>query len=423
MQQQLSHIGDKSHFFAVILFLIWPLLAVISAFRNYDKNWSKNIFWAFCAFYGFVFAIGAESESSDIVRYVAEYQMLHNNQLTLDSAIDYYKNSGEVDIVRTLIAVVLSRFSDNQSLLTLVYGIIFGFFFSRNLWYVMERMEGKWLPITILLFVCFFLVNPIWRINGFRMWTAAHIFLYGLLPLLFEGKKKGLVISASAILVHFSFIVPMGVLMAYLAVGNRLTLFFGFFVLTIFVSEINIEVFNNLVESYAPEIIQERSSGYRDAAQVEMYREGDPEQSRNWYAVWYGRALGWAVIGYMGILFFRGREFFEKNRGWMNLYCFTLLFYGVANLFSSLPSGGRFISIATFSSLALIILYIQNRPGEKVTKRFTMISVPALLLYIIVSIRIGFYSISATSVIGNPVMAFFTMGENLSLNDVLRLIL
>src|SRR5699024_1023376 len=120
---------------------------------------------------------------------------------------------------------------------------IYGFFFSRNIWYVMERLEGKIRPATILLFSCFCLVMPFWFINGFRMWTAAHIFIYGLLPYLFEGRKSGLVIAVLSILVHYAFIVPVGVLFAYLLLGNRLIIYFLFFVTTFFVSEINIEVF------------------------------------------------------------------------------------------------------------------------------------------------------------------------------------
>src|SRR5699024_1226601 len=96
------------------------------------------------------------------------------------------------DILRTIIALAVSRFTASQSVLTLVYGIIFGFFFSRNMWFVLERFKGKIRLITILLFCCFFLVIPIWDINGFRFWTAAHIFVYGVLQFLFDEKWRGI---------------------------------------------------------------------------------------------------------------------------------------------------------------------------------------------------------------------------------------
>ena len=412
----------KSGFYSAILFLVWPLLALASAFRNYKSHWAKNMLWAFVAFYGFCFAIGAENSGADIVRYVAQYQELHDVNMTFATAQRYFIESGEIDIARTIIAIILSRFTDSQSVLTLVYGIIFGFFFSRNMWYVLEHFKGKIRPITILLFICFSLIVPIWNINGFRMWTAAHIFIYGLLPFLFEGKRGGVIISSLAILMHYAFIVPVGILYMYLLLGNRMMIYFVFFLATFFIAEINLTAFNDIVESYAPEIVQERTAGYRGEDYVESYRD-DAETSKVWYALWYGRALKWSVMGFLVVLFLKGRDFFKKNKGWARLLSFTLLFYGAANLFSSLPSGGRYVAVANLCAVALIALYVQNREQEVVMKRFILAATPALILFVVVSIRMGLYSMSATSILGNPIIAMFLTGEYVSLNDAIKMIL
>lgn len=419
----MGSLNDKSGYYAVLLFFIWPILAVASAFRNYRSNWGKNILWAFTAFYGFAFAIGVENSGSDINRYVAELAYLNTVEMTMADAIQYFKESGEVDILRTFIAVTLSRVTGSQSILTLVYGIIYGFFFSRNIWYVLERLQGRIKPITILLLICFFLVLPVWKINGFRMWTGAQIFIYGLLPFLFEGKKTRLLISVSSVLVHFSFIIPMGILMVYLVLGNRLLPYFIFFLMTFFISEIDLNAFNKLVDSYAPEILQERTSSYRAETKVEEHREGVDKENMVWYAVWHGRALSYSIMGFLIILFFKGRTFFAKHKRWLSLFSFILLFSGIVNLLSSLPSGGRFYDVANLLALALIVLYIQNREQELIMERFVWIATPALLLYVVVAFRIGLYSMSATAVMGNPVIAMFFIGEHISLNDVMKMIL
>jgi hypothetical protein len=56
-------------------------------------------------------------------------------------------------------------------------------------------------------------------------------------------------------------------------------------------------------------------------------------------------------------------------------------------------------------------------------ERFVWVTTPALLLFIVVAFRVGLYSMSATAVLGNPVIAMFFMGEHISLNDVLKMIL
>ncbi|WP_441000606.1 hypothetical protein, partial [Fodinibius sp. SL11] len=100
-----------------------------------------------------------------------------------------------------------------------------------------------------------------------------------------------------------------------------------------------------------------------------------------------------------------------------------LLFCGIANLFSSLPSGGRYSSIANLVALVLIILYIQNREQGVAMERLVWVTAPALMLFIVVAFRIGLYSMSATAVLGNPIVAMFFMGEHISLNDAIKMIL
>lgn len=412
----------KQGFYAALLFLIWPFLSAATAFRYYKSNWGKNVLWAFFVFYGFTFAIGTESESSDIVRYIAEYQELHSEEMTLSRGLEYYEESGEIDVLRTILAISLSRVSDSQPLLTLTYAVIFGFFFSRNLWYIMQRLNGKLQYITILLVACFFFVNPIWNINGFRMWTAAHIFLYGLLPFLCEGKVRYLIVSLLSMAVHFAFLVPVGVLLGYIILGNRLTLYFGIFLFTAFFAEVNLSAFNNLMEAYAPEALQERTSSYRvEGPSAPGMAVASSGQSRRWYAVWYNRALRYSVMALLIGLFVTGREFFTNHKYWMNLFCFSLCMYSAANLLGSLPSGSRFFTVANLSALPLLILYIQNVPREKVMKRFIIGVSPGLLLFAVVALRIGLYSMSATAILGNPVVAYFMMGQYISLNDFLRM--
>lgn len=405
--------------YAFLLFLVWPLLSLASSIKNYREPWAKNILWAFSAFYGFSFAVGAENSSADIVRYIAHYESLAGMSLSFGEMIAELGIGEDIDILTDFIAVILSRFTDSSAVLTLVYGIIFGFFLSRNIWYILDRLEGKLKWITILLLVSFFLLNPIWNLNGFRMWTAAHIFLYGLFPFIFEQKKKSLLICAASIFVHFAFIVPVGIFLLYLILGNRTMIYFGFFVSTIFVAEIDLEVFNRLVEAYAPEALQEQTAGYRNEEYVEAFREGGSSEL-NWYVIWYGKAITWSIMGFLIMLFFWGRSVLKKNKRWLRLFCFTLLFYGFANILSSLPSGGRFVTVANMLALALVIPYIQNRDYSLVMTRFVYAATPALLLYILVAVRIGLYSVSATSILGNPIIAFFFIGENISLNDLLK---
>lgn len=411
----------KEGFYAWLLFLVWPFLATISAFKNYKKPWAKNVFWAFCAFFGYSIILSEQHYGLDIFGYVTEFEALHQRSMSVDDILKYFRDSGEIDILRTLLAYLLSRVTGEATILTLLYGTIFGFFLSRNIWFILERLEGKIAPATSIVLVCFFMVNPIWEINGFRMWTATHIFVYGLLPYLFDGKKSGLWISILSVMVHFSFIVPVGVMIAYLVLGNRLWIFFGFYVSTLFLAELNLTAFDEMMDAYAPEILRDRTGGYTSEGYIEQREES--AAARPWFLVWSGRAITYFIMGFLFVMMVKGREFFRENMGWHNLFSFTLLLYGVANILSVIPSGGRYVTIAQLFALALIALYIQNRPNEKMMKNYVIIVFPALLLFLVVSLRMGLPLMSATWIMGNPILAVLFADSHFSLYDLMRMIL
>src|SRR5699024_9758322 len=123
-------------------------------------------------------------------------------------------------------------------------------------WFLLNRMKGKLLSISFLLLTCFFLINPIWNLNGFRMWTAVHVFIYGLLLFMIEGKWKGAGIAALSILVHYAFIVPVCLLIAYVVLGNRLTIYFVFFAVTFFFFKFILKFLNKSMNVFIPKFFK-----------------------------------------------------------------------------------------------------------------------------------------------------------------------
>jgi hypothetical protein len=420
--------ASDSHWF---LFILFPFFSVLTALKSFRASWAKNVVWAFVVFYGFTFAIGKESTDSDINRYVDELREMYKKDFTLDEFVRFFSESGEADVGRTLIAVIVSRFSQSQQVLTAVYGFIFGFFFTRNLWYIFDRLKGKMKWVTIIMLLVFFLVNPFWNINGFRFNTAVHIFIYGLLPYLIENKKKSLVFCFLSVLMHFSFLLPIAVLLIYLAAGNRLTAYFIFFIISTFISNINITELNKSLEENLPEVFLERSQKYRDEDRVNEFREVreddtgvaasrvDDAVDQNWYVIYYNRALYASVSLILIAMYAFGRRKLLGSGWLLNMYCFSLLIFGVANIMYSLPSGERFLMIAILTSVALIIFYLQNQVYETYINNTVLIVTPFLLLYAIVALRTGLYSISLTTILGNPILAIFT-NYNLSLNDLIK---
>ena len=407
----------------LIYFVAQPFLTLIYYLINFKKPKAKNVMWLFTVFYGAAFAIGAESQGSDINRYLDEIFSLNQMSLDLNGALQYFYLSGEIDVLRTILSLMVSSFTDNGYYIIIVFGVIFGYFYSRNMWYVLDRLEGKTKSFTRILLFCLFLTVPIWFLNGFRFWTATHVFLFGLLPYLLEGKKKSLIwCFLTPFLIHYSFliaIVPLGI---YLLLGNKIKYYFILFIITVFVSNININQFNNLISNYAPEVLIERTSSYRSEDKLAAYRNNEVTDTRVWYAKYYTKVFNYVLVFFLIYIYkFNEKQLMKNNNKiFFNLLGFIFLFMSFSNVISTIPSGGRFIYISNLLATILIILVFQNYPTSKSLKTLSLFASPFLIFFIVIALRLSLYSISVMTIFGNPLTTILTFGDNWAINDIIK---
>ena len=195
-----------------------------------------------------------------------------------------------------------------------------------------------------------------------------------------------------------------------------------FFLASIVTSGVNIVQFNEVLEENAPDALADRTEGYRKEEKVEEFRGGEGTadlSNSSWHVVLYLKGLNWTLMALIVFLFIIRKRLELISSSYLSCLSFSMLFWGVANLMNSLPSGSRFFAVASLAVLPLIILYIQNTPNEKYLSRKVLFLSPALLLFSIVSIRMGFYFFSINTFISNPVIALF-LKDNLALNDLIK---
>ena len=297
-----------------------------------------------------------------------------------------------------------------------MYGLIFGYFFSRNIWLLLDRTKHSITIIGILLLVIFFAINPIWNINGFRFYAGAQIFVYGALVFFLKGKKSGIYIALTAGFVHFSFILPGVILIFYLVLGNRLPLYFFFFMVSLFITELNLETVRENLLFVSPIVFEDKIEGYTN----EEYRESVTAslEKAAWYVQFKSRALKYSIYLFLIGLYWRGRSIYLNEIVIYKLFSFVLLFYGIANIISYIPSAGRFIEVASGFAIALVFLSLQYKE-DTIMKFLIKLSTPALLLYLVMVIRFGFDTVSLTTIFGNPLIALF-MEDDMALIQLIK---
>ncbi len=402
---------------SMIGFLLWPFGILLASLSYWKKPWSKNAFWLFCIFFGFTFiSTGFESDAS---RYAEAFMNYANTKMTLSQLWQsiYSESTNYLDILQPLIMYLLSRFTGNPNILFGVFSILFGYFYSRNLWYIMEQAKGPFSLIVILYIFIFALFYPVWNIGNFRLLFASQLFIFGILPLLLENDKKKLIWAFLTVFVHFSYFYAVGVLLVFLVMRNRLNLYFIFFLVTSLINEIDLQWVQSMLLAYLPDVFHTRILGYTNLDYVEALQYHN--QAYNWYVLFVDKCIQWTVYAFAIFLFVSARKQFNDLPTFRSLFCFALLMYGFGNLASNIPSGQRFVDLASAFMFISFVIFVTRTEGLRWMNALKLATLPGLLLVLIVEMRSGMEFYGYITLLGNPLTATLNQ-DTLPMIDVLK---
>ncbi|MFT6323708.1 MAG: hypothetical protein ACJAWO_001263 [Halieaceae bacterium] len=400
-----------------LLALFNPFISMLIVARDYKSTYFKNIIWFFCVFCGLTFGIGKESQNSDVNRYLDELVMVYNSDIEVSAFVDYALNKGELDFVRSFLVIVIGQFTDNKSVLLGFYGLIFGFFYSRNLEMLIRELKHSSIFLNVLL-LTIALIIPIWFINGFRFYAGCQVLIYGLFLWLFQRKKSAYFFLILSVLFHFSLIGVVFVFFIYRVVKIPIKVLLLLFVFSFVVSEIDITMFNAIFEKIATQSILERTYFYRNEDVVDSFRT--KVVTVNWYVVYYVKLFFWFIAYAVISASLKAKNLLENRPLYLDGLRFVLLLGMVSNIMSSLPSGGRFRVVFLVIAASWILITMSNTFYEKQGIGKLKYGLPILIFFIIVSIRVSLYSTSIITVLGNPMILPFSSGSLVSINDLIK---
>lgn len=404
---------SKKHFdvllprigFAWFLYLIlWPFGALVTALSQFRKPEAKTVFWLFCIFFGFSFVIQKDiAGAADSARYATQLIEMHNQTVSLDNMIKAMYNPAEgfVDIYQPLATWLVSAFTDDPKWLFALFGAVFGFFYTQNIWMLLRRVNIRVGLVLFLFILGYALINPIWNINGVRMYTAAQVFMYGALLYFLEQKKiSGIIWIAVSIFFHFSFLFPVLVVVLYIFIPDYLFAYLIFYLLTAFINEINLITVRESL-SFMPEVFKPKIEAYTNLDYALAIREAATQYA--WH-VQFAQLAGRIVIYTWVVWSFMTQRLwhFDTKAVYKRLLAFALFIGGFANIATLVPSGGRFITIANGLLYAVFVLLLAQPVLRSKYRLLKTITLPLLLYALIFNIRIGFDYMGFLTIIGNP---------------------
>lgn len=418
MDKAINEIKKRRNLIAIIvLSVVSPFVALIFAIKNFRASWSKNVIWFYTTYFGYTFTIfSAEADAS---RYAQQLLLMSGKDFTITSIFtDYLSDDGGVlDFAQRVVTFLVAQITQDYRMLFAVFAFFLGYFLSRIIWFLIERSTKRFDVLTALIVISYSLVVGIWDIGGIRWNIAALIFFYGTILYIMDGNKNGLFFIFSTVFVHWSFPIAIVFFIVYVVFKNRPYIYFSLFVFSFFVTELNIDFFRGLLESFAPKSILNSRESYLNENYIELL--SDKSSKLAWYILYYLKILKWLLLLLTSYIFIVERKSIENNQPLVfNLLNFGMFFYGVFNLLSVLPSVGRFLSIGNLLLLMFLFFYLQySEKGLPQILRY--ISIPVLVFFIIIRIRIGFDFIGIWSVFGSPIFVYF-VDNNLPLINLVK---
>jgi hypothetical protein len=405
---------DKEAIRSYLLTFFFPICGLFYSFNNWTEKHSKNVFWMFCAYTGLILIYQPYGtvlgEGSDGGRYISTLVDMHGSVKSFKAVSEHFYDGNTIDIFSSILTYVVSRFTDNGHIFFLVLAIIYGYFYSRNIWYILDKLPEQFNRTIWILIAFLFLACPIWNINGVRMWTAAQVFVYGALPHLIALDRKKLLWCPAAILIHHSFIIPNIILLLYsifIKYLNRnnvtLTVVFSFYVISLFLNQLDLSILNNVLQGILPTYYNDRIDDYVNYDTANNLASSLSGNSLHYFV--FIELLHWTVALLIFFSYFAIKNNRQSSQLFLRLYTFVLIFYGVANLISDVPGGGRFTVIANMFTASALILIMTYLPKGRYFRTLLPIIFFLLACSLIFEIRKGLDYYGYNLLLGNYITA------------------
>lgn len=382
--EDLKYTNDSRNIlFRYILFIFWPIFGVIEALVNYRLKGSKTIL----TLYGFIWGLSFDfsDPACDGSRYAERFsEFFHVNFWEFLRILGQYGEEGFTDLYTRVSFFLISRFTTDASILFGIWGMVYFYFLASAILEIVRFADNndlKLLRYSPIFLVGFIFLMPLNAINGVRMWTAFMIFFTYSFRAIIENNKRYIIGAACAILVHFSFMIPLIALILYWKLKRYPIVLYLLVVVTFITSSYTSSFLENYSE-YFSDGFAIKMNGYSNEEYVSRVHEMLSEQV--WYAKYKLDILKYYLFTVFLIPFFYYKTRLENNPIY-HLFLFTLTLWSLYNMTTDIGSSGRFFSIFAFSCLAFLTLFgtkYYELPYMKISK---YVGVVPIGLYVLVT--------------------------------------
>ena len=394
----------------LLLFIIWPLLALIVNIKHYRTKDFQLVALLFFAYFGYVFVTALET--SDVYRYAILFDKYA--KLSIELKLSFFEDR-MFDLFRPVSFFVVSLFTNDARIFLAFVATIYGYYYLKLFRIITLYLHASKAKYAGLFVISWLFTLSITGFQFIRFNTAEVVFIYAAAEILLNGNRgvKTMANLVLACLIHFSLVLPVICLLFYTFIYKNKVVLFYLFVITFFVQFVEFNALADLIAQYLPEILDEKK-GYLNK-DLNILRETELK-TVNWYILYRPIVLRITLLFLLFPLIHRRSAKSEFRM--FNLLNFALFLGVIGNIASIIPSGGRFLGIAIH--ILWLICTIAYLAGNLKLDVLRSIIVALVLIYnIIVGTRFMMDGASIELIFGNPIFAYFSH-SNIPLIDYIK---
>jgi hypothetical protein len=203
--------------FTLLIFLVWPILSVFIAIKNFRNKSIRFIIPLFLAFLGYTYQ---PRGGSDVFRSIEQFESLEF--VSLGSIFSIYwkqllgEERGGLEFFLNLISWFTHIFSSDWRLMLALWGFLIGIILVKfyDKLYLEYTSTTRSFVTKIFFFFLVFYVPPITSING-RFWLAYWVYIYFAWQFINTKEKKYLLLAFLPVLIHQGTVLAAFLLLFY----------------------------------------------------------------------------------------------------------------------------------------------------------------------------------------------------------------
>jgi hypothetical protein len=422
---------NQNNIYSWIGFLFVPFAMFLYALKHFFNKNSQLLILAFSFLYGYSVFL----ESGDITRYETtfydvasytwgDYYYLLTNFMSLNKELYYTVNTAisKPDLYSLSLNFIITRFTDNPrwfwafvSLIYTAFAINFINAIAAETNWIKNLFSQRMFFIGLVLIVPFY-----YGITGVRFWPALFLFATYALKFLHSKKIKYLLIASLSILFHYTFLLPIILLIITIFIPNnrffyRILILISLLIFSISSVSTSLGAVKNATTVFEETAIEESSSAYTDEEALIVRKERGLQT--NWYVQFKNVSVFYfflilGILDVFGVLRLKENNFLKATYPLLVAFLvLTLLTYGLGSI-----ARFRFIYYILILSRFVILAGIQ--PFDNKLKFASFVLAPILILYTLVVFRAGFYTVDPLLLVNNSILTFF-MHSDVSLSELL----